>query len=67
MRAKEKVKKKPNNNKSKVIKKIAVSIYIPIITYNVNGFKAPTERQTGQMDTKLRTYMLSRRDSFQIE
>ena len=37
--------------------------YLSIITLNVNGLNAPTERQTGWMDTKTRPlYMLSIRD-----
>ena len=37
-------KKSSYNNKSKTIKKMAISIYILIITLNVNGLNAATKR-----------------------
>ena len=36
--------KKSNTNKSKAINKMAIRTYISIITLNVNGLNAPTER-----------------------
>ena len=48
------------------IKKMAIGTYIWIITSNVNGLNAPTRRQTGWMDTKIRPiYMLSTRNPLQ--
>ena len=42
---------------------MATGSYRSIITLNVNGWNAPTKRQTGWMDTKIRPlYMLSTRD-----
>ena len=36
--------KKSNKNKSKAVNKIAIRIYISIITLNVNGLNAPNKR-----------------------
>ena len=42
---------------------MATGSYRSIITLNVNGWNAPTKRQTGWMDTKIRPlYMLSTGD-----
>ena len=42
---------------------MATGSYRSIITINVNGWNAPTKRQTGWMDTKIRPlYMLSTKD-----
>ena len=41
---KRKGRKKTYKNKSKTIKKMAIRIYISIITLNVNGLNAPTKR-----------------------
>ena len=39
--------KRPTENKPKIIKKIVVVSYISIITLNVNGLNLPTKRYTG--------------------
>ena len=39
--------KRPTENKSKIIKKMVIGSYISIITLNVNRLNAPTKRQTG--------------------
>ena len=39
-------KEKTYKNKPKTIKKMAIEIYISIITSNVNGLNAPTKRHT---------------------
>ena len=45
-----------------------IKTYIWIISLNVNGSNALTERHTGQMDIKMRpVYMLSTRDPVQIQ
>ena len=41
-----KERKKTNKNKSNAINKMAIRTYISIITLNVNGLNAPTERHT---------------------
>ena len=47
---------------------MATGSYRSIITLNVNGWNAPTKRQTGWMDTKIRPlYMLSTRDPRQAK
>ena len=38
--------KRPTENKSKIIKKMVIGSYISIITLNVNRLKAPTKRHT---------------------
>ena len=64
---KHKTRERPTENKSKTIKKMLIKTYIWIISLNVNGSNALTERHTGQMDIKMRpVYMLSTRDPVQI-
>ena len=36
--------KNTNKNKSKTLNKMAIRIYISIITLNINGLNAPTKR-----------------------
>ena len=36
-----------DNNKPKTIKKMVIGTYVSIITLNVNGLNAPTQRHTG--------------------
>ena len=35
--------KRPTENKHKIIKKMVIESYLPIITLNVNGLNAPTK------------------------
>ena len=39
-------KKKDLQNQPQTIKKMAIGTYISIITFNINGLKAPTKRQS---------------------
>ena len=36
--------KRPTENKHKIIKKMVIESYLPIITLNVSGLNAPTKR-----------------------
>ena len=52
----------------KTINKIAISIYLSIITLSVNRLNSPIKRQSGRIDEKPRLiYMLPTRDSLQME
>ena len=42
---KHKTRKRPTGNKPRTIKKMVIGSYISIITLNINGLTAPTERQ----------------------
>ena len=51
-----KTRKRPTENKPKIIKKIVVVSYISIITLNVNGLNLPTKRYTGWADESMCMY-----------
>ena len=57
-------------NNQKTLNKMAISIYVSVITLNVNGLNAPIKRHrvTEWMKKKTRSiYMLPRRDSLQTQ
>ena len=59
----ENIKEKDLQNKPKAIKKMVQGTYITIITLNVNGLNAPTKRQTGWMNTKIRWHICYLQDT----